>query len=313
MPQPLITVVVCTYNRAALLQACLRSLVEQTLDKIFYDVVVVDNNSTDTTPEVIREFVALHGNFSGVIETAQGIAHARNTGWRVACGEYLAYIDDDCKAASDWLAVAKTLIDDKQPILMGGPALPFYAAPKPLWFREEYVQFVLAGDDIRRTLPNEYFPTMNTVFRRSVLESLEGFRADLGMAGNEIAYGEDTEIMIRMRAKFPDEPIYYVPYLHVYHLARPEKMTLRWMIPQSFAAGKYSSMVFRVQALPKHELWRAGVREVIYFCRDLCWSIFWRDRARYPYWQNFFYEVVCRHLVKLGEIIEQLQRKPLSP
>ncbi len=312
MSRPLITVVICTYNRASLLQACLQSLVEQTLAEDFYDVVVVNNNSTDATSEVIREFAALCGNFSGVVETAQGIAHARNTGWRIARGEYVAYIDDDCKAPSEWLVVAKSLIEDKRPILMGGPALPFYAVPKPLWFRDEYVQFALAGDEIRLTQPNEYFPTMNTVFRRSVLEGLGGFRTDLGMVGREIAYGEDTEIMMRMRVKFPDALIYYVPHLHVYHLARPEKMTLQWMMPQSFAAGKYSSKVFRAQALPRYDLWRAGTREVLYFCRDLCWSIFWRDRAHYPYWQNFFYEVVCRHLIKLGEIVEQLQRKPPS-
>lgn len=290
----------------------MQSLVEQSVDVSCYEVVVVDNNSTDSTPQVVKEFANRSQIFSGIVERRQGIAYSRNSGWRAARGEYVAYIDDDCKATSDWLAIAKSLTEDKRPILMGGPALPFYAAPKPFWFRDEYMQFALAGDDVRPTQPNEYFPTMNTVFRRSALEGLGGFRNDLGMVGSEIAYGEDTEIMMRMREKFPDAPIYYVPHLCVYHLARPEKMTLRWMIPQSFAAGKYSSKIFRAQVLPKHELWRAGVREVLYFCRDLCWSVFWRDRTRYPYWQNFFYEVVCRHLIKLGEIVEQLQRKLLS-
>jgi len=284
--------------------------VEQSIDPSCYEVVIVDNNSTGSTPLVVSEFSKRHSNFSIAVELAQGIAHSRNHGWKIARGEHIAYIDDDCRAANDWLAVARSLIEDKHPILIGGPALPFYATPKPIWFRDEYVRFVLTGEEVRGTQTNEYFPGMNTVFRKSALESLEGFKTDLGMVGKTIAYGEDTEIMRRMRAMFPGEPIYYAPSLRVYHLVRPEKTTLRWMIPQSFAVGKYASKVFRAQALPKGDLWRASAREVLYLCRDLCWSIFRRDRARYPYWQNFFYEVVCRRLIKLGEIVEQLQRKP---
>src|SRR5690349_14582285 len=105
MNTPKITIVVCTYNRSAMLRDALRSLYDlRTAGEFTYEVLVVDNNSPDDTPAAIeqcsRESRAL---LRGVRETKPGVAAARNRGVREAHGEWIAFFDDDQIADADWL------------------------------------------------------------------------------------------------------------------------------------------------------------------------------------------------------------------
>ncbi|MBI5082086.1 MAG: glycosyltransferase family 2 protein [Chloroflexi bacterium] len=311
MIRPLITVVVCTFNRASLLRTCLQSLVEQSVDVSCYEVVVVNNNSTDSTPQVVKEFSDQRSNFSGVVEKTQGLANARNSGWRIASGEYVAYIDDDCKAPPEWIAVAKEIIEQVSPTVFGGPNFAFYNTPKPPWYKDIYSSTTL-GDHSRVLSAREHLIGNNIFFQHTILDALGGFNSQLGMIGDKIAYGEETEMVMRIRSTMNDAITYYEPRLYVYHLVRPEKMRLDWTVSQSFASGWYSAKVFKVETSRSFTLWRSLLLETMLLIKDVSWSVLWRDRTRYPYWQNFFYEVVCRHLIKLGEIVEQLQRKLLS-
>ncbi|MGD8380729.1 MAG: glycosyltransferase, partial [Syntrophobacterales bacterium] len=93
-----ISVIVCTYNRAELLGGTLRTLCHQTLDTSEYEVIVVDNNSTDNTREVVDEFCRRSSNVRYCFEPQQGLSHARNQGLQEAKGKYVAYIDDDARA-----------------------------------------------------------------------------------------------------------------------------------------------------------------------------------------------------------------------
>lgn len=309
MAQPLITVVVCTYNRADLLRDCLQSLSEMNISLAEYEVLVVDNNSTDTTRVVVEEFHLQYPNFRYALQSKQGVAHSRNYGWRFATGEYVAYIDDDCKASADWLAVAKSFIESKHPIMFGGPALPFYKSTKPIWFKDDYAIFILSGANIRPTQMDEYFPTMNAIFRKSALELLGGFDTRLGMVGKKIAYGEDTEIMVRLRLEFPEQVIYYVPHLRVYHLVRLEKFSLWWNIKRAMADGYYSFVLFNKQDNPLLlGRWLLDVlKAFLKICKDVLWLMPQRDLTQYPYWENFFYEQICQGFVALGHLQAQAQ------
>ena len=100
---PLISVVVCTFNRADLLETSLEALDEQILESSEYEVIVVDNNSTDNTLNVVEELCNRLTSLRYCFEPNQGLSHARNRGWREAMGEYVAYIDDDCKVPGQWL------------------------------------------------------------------------------------------------------------------------------------------------------------------------------------------------------------------
>ena len=97
-----LSVIICTYNRVELLGKCVNSLMTQTARKENYEIIVIDNNSTDNTADLIRKIKIINSNLRYVKEANQGLSYARNRGWKEAKGEYIAYIDDDCKADNNW-------------------------------------------------------------------------------------------------------------------------------------------------------------------------------------------------------------------
>jgi glycosyltransferase involved in cell wall biosynthesis len=94
---PKVSVVVASYNGARTLQNCLESL--QRLNYPDYEVMLVDDGSTDSTPEIARQFPSVRY----LRQVNQGLSAARNSGIRAAQGEIVAFTDDDCRASEDWL------------------------------------------------------------------------------------------------------------------------------------------------------------------------------------------------------------------
>ncbi len=103
MSQLKLSVIVCTYNRADLLLGALESLVRQTVAPSVYEILVVDNNSSDGTQEVVRDFEARHANCRCCLELMQGIAFARNRGYKEARADWIVYFDSDELAPVDFL------------------------------------------------------------------------------------------------------------------------------------------------------------------------------------------------------------------
>ena len=105
MPMPLrLSIVICTYNRADLARQAIASVLAQDFPSSEYELLVVDNRSTDHTGAMAQEFCASNPNVRYLIEKEIGLSHARNCGWQAARGEYVAYIDDDCKVPPSWLS-----------------------------------------------------------------------------------------------------------------------------------------------------------------------------------------------------------------
>ena len=122
----MISVIICTYNRADLLTDVLQTVCEQTLERSEYEVIVVDNNSTDDTSAVSHTFVARYSNVRYCFEPQQGLSHAPNRGWREARGDVVIYLDDDCIVPYGTQVVASEIIEQHFPDLFGGPFEPFY-------------------------------------------------------------------------------------------------------------------------------------------------------------------------------------------
>lgn len=303
----MISVIVCTHNRADLLPYALQTLGEQSLDSNEYEVIVVDNNSTDDTRIVVEKFAHEVPNLRYCLETKTGLSHARNRGWNEARGEYVAYTDDDCKLPRPWLSVAKEIIEQKAPAVLGGPYFAFYDSPKPHWFKDSYGSYELHPESCALS-QKEFLVGGNIFFRRKLLETLGGFDANLGMSGDKIAYGEETALQIHIRDAMPGQVIYYDPRLYVYHLVRPEKMQLNWLIRAFFAKSRYVYLVSRnnkiVSALPWHSLIKA-TKIIIAFAADLLFGVWKRDHKRYPYYQNYLYEHTSQYLRSLGRLYEQ--------
>jgi glycosyltransferase involved in cell wall biosynthesis len=297
-----LSVVVCTYNRVQLLTDALDSICNQTLDKSHYEIIVVDNNSADGTRELVGEFCRRFSHVRYCFESQQGLSYARNRGWREAKGDYVAYTDDDCKLPEQWLEVAKEIIEQVSPDVFGGPYYAFHTTPKPRWFKDSYGSHEL--DKKARTLQeDEYLDGANIFLRRSLLESLGGFDTSLGMSGTSVGYGEETALLQLLRTMEPAQLVYFDPRLYVYHLVAPQKMSMYWIIRQRFAAGRYSFRTFQggnPLSLGRLQLIAGVVRALFTLVGDSARGVFHRDRAQYPYPQNFFYEESFRHLQRLG-------------
>ena len=303
-----VSVVVCTHNRAELLAEALASLVAQTLDPTTYEVIVVDNASTDGTRAVVEGCSSRLPQVRYCLEERLGVSHARNRGWVEARGDYVGYLDDDARATPEWLDVAVQTIADKAPAAFGGPVLPFHTDPKPRWYKDRY-ELRTRGETARALGPGEHLSGANLFFRRAILEALGGFDPALGVVGRRVAYGEETALQVRIRAEMPGEIIHYEPRLCVDHLVHAWKKTCRGILLAAWVGGRDSSRVLGDPHTRRSRA-RAAVQVVgqsTAIAAQSMRGVLWRDREAHPYYQNFVYEVVRPRVVILGALCERMR------
>lgn len=242
----IISVVVCTLNRSQLLRNCLESLASQNLAIKHFEVIVVDNGSTDDTAAVIKEYIFSQKNFRGFKEDHQGLSYARNRGWKEAIGHYVAFIDDDAEATTDWVARIKAFIERCPQIpAFGGPYESFSLVTVPRWFPPTYGSWSLGTEERPVSIGKEWINGTNMIFKKEVLSELGGFNSNLGMSGRSISYGEETRLLLELKSK--SMPVYYVPDIRVRHLLSAYKMRLSWLLSASYKLGKCSALTFGVK------------------------------------------------------------------
>lgn len=232
----LLSVVVCTYNRAVLLPLCLESLTSQSLDKSLYEVIIVNNNSNDGTQQIADSFAGMYDNFRVVIERKQGISHARNCGWREARSEFVAYLDDDAKATPEWCErVLKALQTvSPPPAAVGGTIHPFYETAPPVWFTEDFEirTWGTTAGFLEHPRAQYGFSGSNMAFRKSILAEYGGFSAEYGPIGQTTRMGEDTELFFRVYDKHPW--FWYDPAILVYHWTPAKIMKVSYRFCRAF-------------------------------------------------------------------------------
>jgi GT2 family glycosyltransferase len=257
----------------------------------------------------VREYCRKSAQVHYLYEPLPGLSRARNRGWQEANGAYVAFVDDDCMVPPGWIARALRIIDSPAPPAFGGPYYAFYNTPKPRWFQDAYGSHCKTATP-RPLAQDEYLNGGNMFVRRDWLRRAGGFDPGLGMAAGAIGYGEETDLLQRMRVQEPAMVAYYHPALFVYHLVRSQKMTWRWLIRDRFVHGRSD---YDVQ--PSARLRAAGpVRlagAVLVRIARIVLGVFkmpLRDRRRYPYWQNYAYERLLGEFSVLGAYYEHARR-----
>lgn len=254
----LISVIVCTYNRAELLKNCLQSLEKQTASKKIYEVIVVDNNSTDNTKEIVKDFVKSQTNIKIVTEKNLGRSQARNRGWKEAKGEYIAYIDDDALAEPDWIEQIIMFIKKNPKInAFGGPYSRFSFKPIPAWIPENYFTLNLGNKLKILNLKNEWISGSNMIFNKKLFYKYGDFNTDFGGKGDKIIYGEETEFLARLKKM--KEPIFYVPTINVRHLVGEHKLHLWWLLISDYLHSFSYSLIKK----PKFNFLKGAVSFVL--------------------------------------------------
>jgi glycosyltransferase involved in cell wall biosynthesis len=130
-----ITVILCTFNRCATLAKALSSVAASALpESVQWEVLVVDNNSTDRTRAVVEEICSRHpGRFRYLFEARQGKSYALNTAVQTALGDLLAFVDDDVTVEPTWLHKLSAALQDSKWAGVGGRILPEEAFSPPHW------------------------------------------------------------------------------------------------------------------------------------------------------------------------------------
>ena len=241
-----LSIIICTYNRKALLQGCLEALVPQ-IDSAHADdieVIVVANNCTDDTSSLLYEYQAKYPWLKGTTESQQGLSHARNRGALEANAGYLCYLDDDGKPGEQYISSVLDVINCYRPDIMGGPVYPYYTTPKPKWFHDDL--------EIRRHAISSGFHDCpisggNFIIRSELLEELGMFSINFGMVGDKIWLGEERALIERYREILPPSRrrIFYSLESFIYHHVPAYKMNVGYIMKRGFASGKASVLVKR--------------------------------------------------------------------
>ena len=235
---PLLTIAICTYNRAELLRECLGALTHQTAPAAAWELLVIDNNSPDETPEVVDAFLAANPATRGrrVLETKQGLSHARNRAYAEAAAPWVLYLDDDAKAREDFAARALYIIQQTDHRIVGGVYYPWYHYGRPAWYRDRYASNALPHRKL--TVPGGNYTACGGVmlWERNLLEELGGFDPKIGMIGTKLAYGEETYLQAKAAA-LGVRPA-YDPDLVIYHVVAPFKLNVDYFFRSYFLAGR---------------------------------------------------------------------------
>jgi len=233
--QPLLTVVVATYNREKILERCLRSLTEQEADPTQFEVLVVENRCTDGTVALAQRYCSSFSHFKLIHEPNQGLSYSRNQGLKNARGAFVGYIDDDAEAPKSWVSETLKAIEKfPHAVAFGGPYVPYYLDGPPSWFRDGFASWN-PGGGIRDFGKKDCFCGSNMVIQRRLLEELGGFAVDLGHCGTKKVYGEESDLHSKIKTR--GLPTLFIPDMVVRHLAKPALYSAKYLIKDSFQAG----------------------------------------------------------------------------
>ena len=253
------TVLIATYNRADLLDETLAYLSRMRVSpQLRWDVIVIDNNSTDETRRVVEQRMAeFPVQLRYLFEERQGRSSALNTGIRAAEGAVLVFTDDDVRVVDGWLDAATTplLAADKALAYTGGPVRPIWGAPPPAWLDLERGD--LWGTIAIQNHGSEPFiyeegrkvPLgANMAVRRDVFDVIGGFRADLGRTGGRLVLGQEVPELL-MRARDAGFRARYVPQMQVHHHIPAKRLTRAYFRKWWFGKGVSRAALERMQPI----------------------------------------------------------------
>ena len=304
-----ITVVLCTYNRCDSLAAALESVaVSQLPHSVSWEVLVVDNNSTDRTREVIERFASQYpGRFRYAFEPHPGKSHALNSAIRHTSARILAFMDDDVLVEPDWLRMLTWIFDDSEYAGAGGRILPASFTP-PAWLETSarYALAPLAMFDLGPAAGRLREPPFGTnmAFRYEVFARYGDFRRDLGpQPGSEIR-SEDTEFGTRLLQR--GEHLWYEPAAVVHHTIARSRITRHYFLKWWFDKARAD---IRELGIPPGTRWYiAGIP--LYLIRSLiAWTLRWllafRSGPRFSAKLNLWKVVGA-----MKECLDQSRRRP---
>ncbi|MCJ7636222.1 MAG: glycosyltransferase, partial [Nitrososphaeraceae archaeon] len=212
-----------------------------------YEIIVIDNGSTDNTKKEIEDLNQRYDNrISYFYDPRPGLHIGRHLGAKHARGEILLYCDDDIIASPDWVKEIYACYSKKEVGAAGGKILPKFEITPPKWlklFHSGYLSLLNLGDEYLEINTNEIYGC-NLSIRREVLFKLGGFHPD-GMPQNLIKYRGDGESALMTSVVNAGYKTVYNPKAFVYHVIPSSRLTIDYFKQRAFNQGvsdSYSSI-----------------------------------------------------------------------
>ena len=295
LPAPDVTVIITTRNRATQLPDVLgRLAVQETHGRFAWDVLVVDNGSSDGTPQVVAEQrrsfpVPIHY----VREERVGRPFALNTALAHARGRLFAFTDDDTLPMPSWLATLRTCLLEEGADAVTGRVLPHFLAARPGWLTAEAFRQIGRlgcldhGPDRRRTSERQdcRWLTSNLVIRRDATERIGGW-------DERLPFLQDTEYY--RRAVRAGLAVVYEPAAIVYHKIGPERL-----IPRYFRRRRRQAGLYHALEMPWTRADLLTIAPLGLYTRIARLAAGWvrRTLSGAPWWQRFACELALRDAV----------------
>jgi glycosyltransferase involved in cell wall biosynthesis len=224
---PALSVVVCTWNRAALVEGALEALVRQEHAPP-HEILVVDNASPDHTGAVVQRWSARHPQVVYLLEPRPGLSCARNAAIRRARAPLVAFTDDDVRVSPEWMTRIVSAFERwPDAACVGGPVIPEWPGPVPPWLTPR--QWAPLGvqdygtEPVRADSSNPIcLIGANLAFRRAALEVVGDFNTDVQRVGEGLGSTEDHEMHLRLWAA--GHHCMYDPGLRVRAVVLPERL-----------------------------------------------------------------------------------------
>lgn len=248
-----ITFIICTYNRAGYLKDTLDSLLECEAPAVPVEILVVDNNSTDETADIVNRYEARATSNIAIRyaeESKQGLSHARNRGVKEAEAEIVIFIDDDISATTGYLNSWLRFFEKNPKIeAAGGKIHVQFDDPRPKWMS----RFLLPllghhdfGNSIETYRKTNYPFGGNMAFKKEIF-SLHGFfDTELGRIGKDLKASEEKEFFQRLKQNGVE--IYYVPGAKLYHRVNASRLTREYIRRQAIGLGQSMALQLKNQS-----------------------------------------------------------------
>lgn len=262
----MLSVIICTYNRDKFLYDALRHVAENSLPVSEYEIVLVNNNSTDNTESECQRFASdfPQVQFRYFVENKQGLSHARNRGIDESHGDTLIFLDDDSFVKPDYLSnLKKQLGEHPEAMAFGGKITPLFESGEvPQWLCKwtySWVSAIDKGDKVVLFEGSSFPIGANMGFRKKCIEACGKFNPELGRTKKNLMAGEEKDFFNRLKEK--NMHIYYFPDIQVEHVIPPQRTTREYIVRMGQGVGMSERL--RCLKIGKKALWKRYFSECI--------------------------------------------------
>lgn len=237
-----ISAIVCTHNGSKYLKRAIDSLIDQSLTKENYEILIIDNNSTDNTKDIAVSLLERGKNIRYIFEPKLGLSHARNRGIKEARGEVIVYMDDDAYACNDFLLKHAEAYENTlpKPTAVGGKILLDWEVPRPDWFPDSMqrsLTYINYSPEPRFLDFQKYeYPFgANMSFLKEKLIESGGFDVNLGRVGKNLLSNEEKELFSKIHEK--GLKVYYIPEAFVHHAVTKQRVSKEFLFKRQYWQG----------------------------------------------------------------------------